>query len=56
MPELLANTVEFTPFGAAASALDQAAAGGWPDWSHLLVLVGWTALASAAAVRWFRWE
>ncbi|MGW5676146.1 ABC transporter permease [Streptomyces sp. NPDC003860] len=56
MPDALATAVEFTPFGAAVRALDQAAAGGWPDWSHLAVLAAWTAVTSAAAVRWFRWE
>ncbi|MFF3554954.1 ABC transporter permease [Streptomyces tsukubensis] len=56
MPDALANIVEFTPFGAAASALDQAAAGDWPAWSHLIVLTVWAVVTSAAAVRWFRWE
>ncbi|MCU4747109.1 ABC transporter permease [Streptomyces sp. G-5] len=56
MPEALAGIVGFTPFGAAAMALDQAAAGAWPDWSHLIVLTLWTVAASAAATRWFRWE
>ncbi|MGW0817811.1 ABC transporter permease [Streptomyces viridiviolaceus] len=56
MPDVLARTVEFTPFGAAAQALNQAAAGGWPGWAHLGVLAAWTAVLSAAAVRWFRWE
>ncbi|MFI1018449.1 ABC transporter permease [Streptomyces sp. NPDC020965] len=56
MPDTLATIVEFTPFGAAAGALDRAAAGGWPDWSHLIVLTAWTVVTSAAAVRWFRWE
>ncbi|MFE0421785.1 ABC transporter permease [Streptomyces sp. NPDC058953] len=56
MPDALAGIVEFTPFGAAALALDRAATGDWPDWFHLVVLVLWAAVASAAAVRWFRWE
>lgn len=56
MPDLLARIVELTPFGAAAQALNQAAAGGWPEWSHLGVLALWAAVLSAAATRWFRWE
>ncbi|MGH4033669.1 ABC transporter permease [Actinomycetota bacterium Odt1-20B] len=56
MPDGLARVVEYTPFGAAAQALNQAAAGDWPSWSHLAVLVAWTALLTGAAARWFRWE
>ncbi|MGW0424011.1 ABC transporter permease [Streptomyces sp. NPDC003015] len=56
MPDLLARIVGYTPFGAAAEALDRAAAGDWPGWAHLGVLVAWTVLLTAAASRWFRWE
>lgn len=56
MPDLLADIVSFTPFGAAVQALDQAAAGDWPSWSHLGVAALWAALLSLGAVRWFRWE
>ncbi|WP_405776980.1 ABC transporter permease [Streptomyces sp. NBC_00859] len=56
MPDALGHIVELTPFGAAAQALDQAATGGWPGWSHLGVLALWTVLLSAGANRWFRWE
>ncbi|MFE1508586.1 ABC transporter permease [Streptomyces sp. NPDC058726] len=56
MPEVLADIVGWTPFGAAAQALDEAAAGGWPGGVHLAVLAGWTVLLTAAATRWFRWE
>lgn len=56
MPDLLARIVECTPFGAAARALDEAAAGGWPGWGHLAVLAAWTAVLSVSAARWFRWE
>ncbi|ONK14893.1 ABC transporter permease [Streptomyces sp. MP131-18] len=56
MPEVLANIVEFTPFGAAANALNQAAAGDWPDWSHLGTLAAWATVLTAAAIRWFRWK
>ncbi|MER6135774.1 ABC transporter permease [Streptomyces sp. NPDC001815] len=56
MPDVLARAVGFTPFGAAAEALNQAAAGNWPGWDHLGVLVAWTVLLTAGAARWFRWE
>ncbi|MFJ7147057.1 ABC transporter permease [Streptomyces sp. NPDC100445] len=56
MPHVLARVVQLTPFGAAARALDQAAAGDWPGWTHLGVLALWTVLLTAAAARWFRWE
>ncbi|WP_405745984.1 ABC transporter permease [Streptomyces canus] len=56
MPHLLARIVGYTPFGAAAEALNRAAAGHWPGWTHLGVLVAWTVLLTAAASRWFRWE
>ncbi|MFJ4204660.1 ABC transporter permease [Streptomyces sviceus] len=56
MPDLLARIVGYTPFGAAAEALNRAASGDWPGWTHLGVLVVWTLLLTAAASRWFRWE
>ncbi|MCX5360632.1 ABC transporter permease [Streptomyces sp. NBC_00124] len=56
MPDVLARIVGWTPFGAAAEALNRAAAGDWPGWTHLGVLVAWTVLLTAAASRWFRWE
>ncbi|GAA2323851.1 ABC transporter permease [Streptomyces kunmingensis] len=56
MPDGLARVVECTPFGAASQALSDAAAGDWPGWIHLAVLVVWAVLLSGAAARWFRWE
>lgn len=56
MPDVLARIVGWTPFGAAAEALNRAAAGDWPGWDHLGVLVAWTVLLTAGAARWFRWE
>ncbi len=56
MPDVLADIVGWTPFGAAAQALNEAAAGDWPGWPHLGVLAAWTVLLTAAASRWFRWE
>ncbi|MGX2993738.1 ABC transporter permease [Streptomyces sp. JNUCC 64] len=56
MPDTLQRVVSLTPPGAAARALDQAAAGHWPDWAHLLVMTSWAVLLIAAARRWFTWE
>jgi ABC-2 type transport system permease protein len=56
MPHALARVVQLTPFGAAARALGEAAAGHWPGWDHLGVLALWTVLLTAGAARWFRWE
>jgi ABC-2 type transport system permease protein len=56
MPDVMARIVGYTPFGAAAEALNRAAAGNWPGWTHLGVLVMWTLLLTGAASRWFRWE
>ncbi|MEU5597912.1 ABC transporter permease [Streptomyces sp. NPDC020298] len=56
MPHTMARVVQLTPFGAAARALNEAAAGDWPGWGHLGVLALWTGLSTAAAARWFRWE
>ncbi|MER7106728.1 ABC transporter permease [Streptomyces sp. NPDC000229] len=56
MPDTLQRIVHLTPFGATSEALDNAAAGGWPGWTHLGVLTLWTALLTWAAARWFRWE
>ena len=56
MPDVLARIVGCTPFGAAAEALNRAAAGDWIGWTHLGVLVAWTVVLTAAAARWFRWE
>ncbi|MGW1270587.1 ABC transporter permease [Streptomyces sp. NPDC002491] len=56
MPGVVARIVGCTPFGAAAQALNQAAAGHWPGWDHLGVLATWILLLTGAAARWFRWE
>ncbi|KUO04909.1 ABC transporter permease [Streptomyces caeruleatus] len=56
MPDVLADVVGLTPFGAAAQALNEATAGDWPGWTHLGVMAGWTVVLSVAAARWFRWE
>ncbi|MFC4592075.1 ABC transporter permease [Sphaerisporangium corydalis] len=56
MPDLLRRIVQLTPFGAASQALNQAAAGDWPGWSHLGIMALWAVALIGAAARWFRWE
>ncbi|WP_306188118.1 MULTISPECIES: ABC transporter permease [unclassified Streptomyces] len=56
MPDLMARIVGYTPFGAAAQALNGAAVGHWPGWGHLGVPALWILLLTGAASRWFRWE
>jgi ABC-2 type transport system permease protein len=56
LPDGLRNVIEFTPFGAAGQALNQAAVGDWPSLSHLAVLVVWAVVCMVLAARWFRWE
>ncbi|MFE2598200.1 ABC transporter permease [Streptomyces sp. NPDC059396] len=56
MPDTLRTVVEFTPFGAASAALDQAMRGDWPGWAHLGVTALWAVLLTGAAARWFRWQ
>lgn len=38
LPDAVRRIIELLPFGAAAQALNQAASGSWPAWSHLAVL------------------
>ena len=56
LPDAVRQIIELIPFGAAVQALNQAASGSWPAWTHLAVLVLWTVALMAAAARWFRWE
>ncbi|MDT6987030.1 ABC transporter permease [Streptomyces lusitanus] len=56
MPDLMARIVGWTPFGAAAQALNEASAGDRPSAAHLAVTAGWAVLLTSAAVRRFRWE
>jgi ABC-2 type transport system permease protein len=47
---------EFTPLGAAAQALRDSMAGGWPHPVALAVLGGCTLACTALAARFFRWD
>ena len=56
MPDALQTVVSYTPLGAANLGLLDAGLGDWPELLHVGIVVGWTALLGAAAVRFFRWE
>lgn len=56
MSEVLITISDLTPLGAGVQALEDAAAGGWPQVLHLGVLVAWTVVAGGLAARTFRWE
>jgi len=55
MPELLRRIGELTPLGAGVEALQEAAAGQWPELGHLAVLVAYIVVLSVGAARVFRW-
>jgi ABC-2 type transport system permease protein len=56
MPGVLGDLVSWTPLGAAALALQEAAAGFAPSWEHLAVISGWLVVLWGLAIRSFRWE
>ncbi|MFE5995608.1 MULTISPECIES: ABC transporter permease [Streptomyces] len=56
MPGTLRRVVEASPFGAASQALDDAALGQWPSWTHLGIVALWTLVAGYTAGRVFRWQ
>jgi ABC-2 type transport system permease protein len=56
MPEVLRRISDFTPLGAGVQALQDAAAGAWPQSLHIGVMLFWTIAAGAVAARYFRWE
>jgi ABC-2 type transport system permease protein len=56
MPTWLRHISDFTPSGAGAQALTDAALGHWPQLLHLVVLAVWGAAMSIASIRLFSWE
>lgn len=56
MPGLVGDIVAFTPLGAAALGLDAAAAGNWPAWRDVAVVLAWTLGLGTIAARYFRWD
>lgn len=56
MGSVLGTISDYTPLMAAGQAMRDAILGTFPAASPLLVLVGWTVICGAAAIRLFRWE
>jgi ABC-2 type transport system permease protein len=56
MPALINRIGDFTPLGAGVQSIRDASTGGWPSLLHLTVLLAIAILASAGAVKYFRWR
>jgi ABC-2 type transport system permease protein len=56
MPRILQRIGDFTPLGAGERALHEASTGHWPSLIAITVLVGYTLVFGAAAVRLFKWH
>lgn len=56
MPDTLANISRFTPLGASADAMTTAMSGGWPGAWSLFLPLGYAAVCSVLAARFFRWR
>ena len=56
MPRALLDVSNLTPLGAAVQAIQSSLLNGFPPIEPLLVLLAYTVLFSALAVRFFRWE
>ncbi|MEO3943067.1 ABC transporter permease [Paenarthrobacter nicotinovorans] len=56
LPALLQGIVHFLPSGALGQALRDALLAGTVPFPAVLVLLLWTVLAGAAAIRWFKWN
>jgi ABC-2 type transport system permease protein len=48
--------VHFLPSGALGESLREAFLGGALDGGAALILLLWTVIAGAAAIRWFKWN
>lgn len=56
LPAFAQSIVQFLPSGALGEALRDAFVGGVVPFPAVLVLLLWTLLAGAAAIRWFKWN
>lgn len=56
MPATLQRIGEFTPLGAAVEVMQAGSEGQWPQLLHVVVLLGYAAVAWITAARVFRWS
>jgi len=56
LPALAQGIVHYLPSGALGEALREAFLVGTVDFGAALILLLWTVLAGAAAIRWFKWN
>jgi ABC-2 type transport system permease protein len=56
MSPVLRRIGDFTPLGASVQSLQDAMQGTFPSAEALAVLIGWTVVLGALALRFFRWE
>lgn len=56
LPAMVQDVVHYLPSGALGQAMRDALIGGQLNVLAVVVLLGWSALASAAAIRWFKWS
>ncbi|MCU1574323.1 MAG: ABC-type multidrug transport system, permease component [Micrococcaceae bacterium] len=56
LPVVVQDVVHFLPSGALGQAMRDALVGGQLNVFAVVILLGWSILASAAATRWFKWS
>ncbi|MDQ6754382.1 MAG: ABC transporter permease [Actinomycetota bacterium] len=56
LPAVVQDVVHYLPSGALGQAMRDALIGGQLNVVAVVVLLGWSVLASAAAIRWFKWS
>jgi ABC-2 type transport system permease protein len=56
LPAVVQDVVHYLPSGALGQAMRDALIGGQLNVLAVVVLLGWSVLASAAAIRWFKWS
>ncbi|WP_026554825.1 ABC transporter permease [Arthrobacter sp. 35W] len=56
LPAWLEDTVGWLPSGALGGAMREALVFGQVDVFAIVILLGWSLLASLAAIRWFKWS
>ncbi|MCZ2402660.1 ABC transporter permease [Paenarthrobacter sp. Z7-10] len=56
LPVVVQDVVFFLPSGALGEAMRNALIAGQLNFFAVVILLGWSVLASAAAVRWFKWS